>query len=495
MASTVEINARLDAVEHSAAGSLQKSYHGIAARIDRMPAGRAQRTVLWLAGGICFCDSVDMNIAGPIIAQFLVNGFSDTATNGLFVSITALGYLFGGLLAGVVSDHFGRKKALITFACVFSGAAFLASVMPDIHSLIAVRFLMGLGLGAAYPCGYGAMSEYTPVAKRGRYQAWVGLIANCGSPASAWICAAFLPLIGWRNLFIAVGALGVIMILLVLKFFPESPRWLANHGRNDEADARVTLMEEQMRAAGHTIDHVSDEEIAKREEEAKNEPKELPYSFLFTKKMLPRTIVAGTIQFCNFVCTYTITTWTPTIFVTRGLDVQISTTLTACILIGIPVGIFTLSMLVDRFGRKPQLMIGMLGSGLFGFLWSMIPVDQIIPIVVMGFFLAAWTNYWGLIASSVYLPEPFPTAIRVRGAGMGNAIGRIGAIASPIWIAALLASPAGAVGVYLVNAGIMIVGAIIVGVLAVETTGKTLEEISAPVMEDAAKYYAKKEGK
>ena len=52
-------------------GSIGKSYHGIAARLDRIPAGKAVRVVLWLSGGICFCDSIDMNIAGPIIAQFL----------------------------------------------------------------------------------------------------------------------------------------------------------------------------------------------------------------------------------------------------------------------------------------------------------------------------------------------------------------------------------------------------------------------------------------
>ena len=90
MSSSAEINARLDAVESTAQGSLQKSYHGIAARLDRIPAGKAIRVVLWLAGGICFCDSIDMNIAGPIIAQFLVSGWSDSVANATFVSVTAL---------------------------------------------------------------------------------------------------------------------------------------------------------------------------------------------------------------------------------------------------------------------------------------------------------------------------------------------------------------------------------------------------------------------
>ena len=488
MSSSTEINARLDAVEESAKGPLQKSYYGIAARLDRIPAGKAVRIVLWLAGGICFCDSIDMNIAGPIIAQFLTTGWSNVDANALFVSITALGYLFGGLISGVVSDGIGRKKALLIFPAIFTISAVVASMAPNMVFLTVTRFFMGLGLGATYPCGYGAMSEFSPIEHRGRYQAWVGLIANAGTPTATLLCTFLLPVVGWRAMFIIAACMGLAVILSIAKWFPESPRWLAQHGRNDEADARVTLMENQMRELGHTVDPIPDEEIAKMVEEAKNQPKELPYRFLFSKRMLPRTIVAGTIQFCNFVVSYTIITWTPTIFVQRGLDVQFSTALTTMILIGIPVGIAILSLLVDKWGRKPQLIIGILGSGIIGYLWTLIPVDNFIVIVAVGFFLAAWTNYWGLIASSVYLPEPFPTQIRVRGAGMGNAIGRVGAVLSPFWIAALLQTSLGATGVYLVNGLICVAGALIVAFLAVETTGRSLEEINADVLEDAEKY-------
>ena len=77
MGSSSMVEARLDAVQDSIDGSIGKSYHGIAARLDRIPAGKAVRVVLWLSGGICFCDSIDMNIAGPIIAQFLTTRWSE----------------------------------------------------------------------------------------------------------------------------------------------------------------------------------------------------------------------------------------------------------------------------------------------------------------------------------------------------------------------------------------------------------------------------------
>ncbi|MFR1639612.1 MAG: MFS transporter [Eggerthellaceae bacterium] len=204
-------------------------------------------------------------------------------------------------------------------------------------------------------------------------------------------------------------------------------------------------------------------EEAEASKAAAQEVKQLPFSFLFTKKMLPRTIVACTICFVNFVCVYTIVTWTPTIFVSRGFDVTYSVALTTIMLLGIPVGVALLSVFVDKLGRKIQLVVGFVLTAIFGFLWTLIPVDQTVLIIVVGFLMTVITYYWSLICSSVYLPEPFPTQIRVRGAGFANAFGRIGAILNPIWIAFFLNSGIGAVGVYLASGGIAIVGAVIVG--------------------------------
>ena len=105
------------------------------------------------------------------------------------------------------------------------------------------------------------MSEFSPIDKRGRYQAWVGLIANTGTPTASLLCTFLLPVVGWRAMFILAGCLGLTVLLCVIKWFPESPRWLAQHGRNDEADARVTKMENQMRELGHVVDPVPAEEI------------------------------------------------------------------------------------------------------------------------------------------------------------------------------------------------------------------------------------------
>lgn len=480
MSSVANIDARVANLQSQ---ETQMSFHGIAARLDRLPSGSFQKKAMWLIGGVCFCDCLDMNVGGPIIAQLLANGWSDANLNAIFVSITAFGYLCGGLMAGMVSDYFGRVKACIANTIIFSAGCLAACMAPDMYFLIACRFIMGIGLGAAYPAGYSALTEYTPPTKRGKYQAWVGLIANCGTPFASFVSLVLLPIFGWRAIFVFCGLAGVIVTILLIKFMEESPRWLAMKGRNEEADALVSKWEAEARAAGRDVPDVPDELI--EAEMAKREVKQLPTKVLFTNKtLLKRLVVACVLCWTNFVCVYTIVSWTPTIFVTRGFDVTYSVLMSVVINLGIPAGVAIMSLLIDRFGRKPQLIILLPLSGVCGFAWSLIPADQTILIMAVGFVMAAMVYYWSLIVSSVYLSEPFPTEVKVRGAGIANAFGRIGAILNPIWVTYFLGTSLGAVGIFGVSLITAIVAAIFVAVWGVETKGRTLEEINDGVFDD-----------
>lgn len=480
MSSVANIDARVANLQSQ---ETQMSFHGIAARLDRLPSGSFQKKAMWLIGGVCFCDCLDMNVGGPIIAQLLASGWSDANLNAIFVSITAFGYLCGGLMAGMVSDYFGRVKACIANTIIFSAGCLAACMAPDMYFLIACRFIMGIGLGAAYPAGYSALTEYTPPTKRGKYQAWVGLIANCGTPFASFVSLVLLPIFGWRAIFVFCGLAGVIVTILLIKFMEESPRWLAMKGRNEEADALVSKWEAEARAAGRDVPDVPDELI--EAEMAKREVKQLPTKVLFTNKtLLKRLVVACVLCWTNFVCVYTIVSWTPTIFVTRGFDVTYSVLMSVVINLGIPAGVAIMSLLIDRFGRKPQLIILLPLSGVCGFAWSLIPADQTILIMAVGFVMAAMVYYWSLIVSSVYLSEPFPTEVKVRGAGIANAFGRIGAILNPIWVTYFLGTSLGASGIFGVSLITAIVAAIFVAVWGVETKGRTLEEINDGVFDD-----------
>ena len=129
----------------------QTSYHGIAARLDRIPITGMHRKVLWLLAGITFCDSVDMGVGGPIGA--VLQSTYDAAGNqwmtleqyALFNSITMIGYLVGGLMAGALSDGIGRKKAVLICGSIFTAFCFVAAGSPRCNVPDRLPLLHGSG--------------------------------------------------------------------------------------------------------------------------------------------------------------------------------------------------------------------------------------------------------------------------------------------------------------------------------------------------------------
>ena len=166
---------------------------------------------------------------------------------------------------------------------------------------------------------------------------------------------------------------------------------------------------------------------------------------------------------------YTITNWTPTIFVLRGMDTTMSIGITVVMLLGAPFGIFLLSIFADKHDRKKGLIICLFLLAIFAYVWSLIPMDNIFALMSVGFIVCAILYYYAILACSVYLGEGFPTA---------HAIGRLAGIISPYAIAFLLQSY-GAPAVFLTNGAVLIVLAIIIGFCGEETRGKSLEEINA----------------
>ena len=152
--------------------------------------------------------------------------------------------------------------------------------------------------------------------------------------------------------------------------------------------------------------------------------------------------------------------------------------------LGIPVGVGLLTFYVEkgqpqdhpdrdlRSDRHP-------GSHLVhaadrpGLLWS----------CFFGFLVCVCTFTNSVTTSAIYLSEPFPTACRIRGAGVANAFGRLGGIFSPMWIAFFVASPMGTLGAYVINSALAIFMAIWLAIFGVETRGRTLEDITKGLLD------------
>lgn len=479
-----KLEARADNLAALDREALNKTTHGIASRIDKMPIGKWQKKLMWLFGGAIFIDSLDNYVGGGILAQLISEGWSTIELNAWFTSMTMFGYLIGSFLSGFLGDRFGRRKALLINVMIFTLATFVAAFAPTMEFLIASRFIMGIGLGATMPGSYAAFPEYLKPEIRGKYSGYIGLIGNVSPPIGALLTLIIIPIVGWRPIFILIAVCALGIWFLIFKFLDESPRWLASKGRYDEADAKLTAVEESYRKAGKEVPEFTDEQIEEIIEAEKQVGgvTELPWRALFSKKMIRRTITVSVGLMAMNLVVQTIVNWTPTLFVMQGISVGKSLYMTVIMLIGCPVGALLESLLVDKHPRKWGMVVLLVAIALAGYVWAQQTNEMVI--MVTGFILCALTYYYALVTCSAYLGEVFPTQLRLRGGGFANAMGRIAAIVSPSIIAGCFAAanPSGAVYTFV---GITVfVMALIIAICGIETRGQTLEKINDEVVKD-----------
>src|SRR5882757_3134490 len=118
-----------------------------AERLDRLPTGPFHRRVLRLVGGGMFFDSFDNSMMAGVLASLVAGGWSDMALNARFISATFIGLTIGAALAGLAGDRFGRRFAYQFNLLLFGLMSLFASLAPSMEWLIAIRCVMGIGLG------------------------------------------------------------------------------------------------------------------------------------------------------------------------------------------------------------------------------------------------------------------------------------------------------------------------------------------------------------
>ena len=151
----------------------------------------------------------------------------------------------GSLLAGFVGDRMGRRFTYQFNLMIFGLASLAAAFAPSIQVLNALRFVMGLGLGAEIVVGYGTMTEFAPPRTRGKWMSFMALIVVSGLPVTAVLGRLVIPAFGWRPMFVIAGV-GALVVWYLRKALPESPRWLEANGRPEEAEKLLQGIEREI---------------------------------------------------------------------------------------------------------------------------------------------------------------------------------------------------------------------------------------------------------
>jgi putative MFS transporter len=446
------------------------------ARLDRLPASRFHTRILGLIGGGMFLDGFEIYLQGGVLAALTGVGWSTPAQNANFISMTFAGMVVGAWFAGITGDWYGRRFSYQINLLVFGLASLAGAAAPSMDWLIAARFVMGVGLGAEIVVGYVTLSEFMPPASRGRWGAGLAVCTNSALFVSAVIGRAVIPTYGWRWMFVMVG-LGALVVWYLRKRMPESPRWLESHGRSEEAEQVLSAIETEVeKSTGRKLPEIT------------NAVDSIPVQTgrltdLFSRDMLARTITGSVILITLNTALYGFVAFLPSFMVRQGLTVASSLNYITLMSFGGPVGAVLGMVLADKVGRKPCIVFCSFAAILFGAIYPQLSDPTLLTLT--GFLLVTAIYVMVAIAWGMYVPELFPTAIRMRGAGFCNTLGRFMTILTP-QITTLLFATAGIVAVLAFVVTLLLLQAIVVLVLGIETKKMPLEALSEAIARNKA---------
>ncbi|GAA1306562.1 MFS transporter [Planotetraspora silvatica] len=464
----------------------------IPARLDRLPWARWHWLVLAGLGTVWVLDGLEVTIVGvigPRITQTASGlGLTDSQV-GLAAGVYVAGACLGALIFGHLTDRFGRKKLFLVTLAVYLVATVATAFSTEAWYFFLCRFFTGAGIGGEYAAINSAIDELIPARVRGT----VDLVVNgsfwLGTTVGAAIAIPLLdpgvlPIdVGWRVLF-GLGAVLGIGILLIRRMVPESPRWLAIHGREREAEDIVGDIERQVREeSGRDLEPPAGEiRITQRTHTPLTE---VAATLL---RRYPKRTVVGLALFVGQAFLYNAVFFTYALVLATFFKVPAGST--PWYLIPVAIGNFLGPVLLGRFfdsvGRRALIAGSYIVSGLLLLGTAALFHSGVLS---AGTLTACWLVVFFFAsagASSAYLTvsEIFPMETRALAIALFYAVGTgLGGIIGPVLFGRLVES--GSVGNvalgYVVGAVLMMGAGAVEWFMGVEAARRSLEDIAQPL--------------
>ncbi|MCO6041637.1 MFS transporter [Thermococcus alcaliphilus] len=423
--------------------------------IDKAKFGRFHYILLAILGTVwafIAINTLSVSFVIPLLSK--EPAFQGSLSKlGAMGSAALWGMLFGAWFFGTVADYIGRKNALTLAVSLFGLGSIASSFANSLNQLIALRFIVGLGLGGALPVASSYFAEFMPAKIRG---AMISILESFWAIGTIIIgIVAILLKASWRSILLFGGS--VLLLLPIILWLPESPRFLALKGKTKEAERVI-------------------ERILGRKAEIKvQEGKQAKITIIeLWKKYGKITLMLSIAWFSIAFAYYGFFIWLPR-FLAATLKITVFKSFQYFIITAVAQlpGYWSAAYLLERIGRKKTLSTYLLLSGLAGVMFYHYASSGKVYMILTSAVLFSFFNLgaWGAIYA--YTPELYPTEVRGTGTGWAGAMARIGGGLAPILAGKIMETSTVGVAV-LVIAVISIIGALDVLTLGKETKGVEL---------------------
>jgi putative MFS transporter len=457
----------------------------LAARLDRLPMTRhiwVLVTLISLGGAFEFYDLFLTAYIAPGLVKagyfrpeslgpFSVLAPYGVAGVGTFVFAMFAGLFVGAIFLGHFADRYGRRT-VFTFSLIwYSITTAIMAFQTSGFGVDLWRFIAGIGIGIELVTIDTYVSELVPRSHRGRAYAYNQFVQFLAVPLVAflaWLLVPHMPLglDGWRWV-VLIGSAGAIFVWFIRLSLPESPRWLARHGRLADAE----------RVVGGIENRVAMESGAKLPPPGppqRHETGEGTFAEIWRPPYDRRAILMSVFNFFQTFGYYGFAAWVPTLLIAKGINVTTSLEYAFIIAVANPVGPLLGTLIADRIERKWQICLGAVGIGVFGMLFANSELPA--ALILLGVLVTLCNNLMSFSFHS-YQSELFPTHIRSRAVGFVYSWSRLSAALSGLVVAFLLnLGGVNAVFAFIAFAMAMVVATI--GGFGPRTRGLALEAIA-----------------
>jgi putative MFS transporter len=467
--SAVGIEARLDAAP--AGGGADE----ISQRLESLPGSvYLWRLVILLSLGGCF-EIYDLFLTGYIAPGLNRSGLLTTTTQaffgfsgiGAFVAATFAGLFVGTFFLGFLADRYGRRS-IFTYALLgYTAASVLMACQTTSGGVLLWRFIAGIGIGVEIITIDAYLTELVPSWMRGRAFAVNQAVMFIAVPVVAFLAWWLVPLApygvdGWRWV-VLIGAAASMIIWVLRLYVPESPLWLAQHGRAEEAVKILATLEAKAAAAARSD--------RKTEIKPSRNVTNVVFADLFRPPYLSLVVLFMLFNFCQAFGFYGFANWVPTLLVDKGITVTKSLQYSFIVAFAYPIAPLLAASFADRFERKWIISGACAAIIAFGIAFSQL--TQPVLLILCGVLLTA-ANMTMSYAYHAYQTEVFPTAIRARASGLVYSMSRVSAMFSGFIVAFMLREH-GVTGVFGLITAAMVIVIVTLAIFGPNVRGKPLD--------------------